>query len=228
MFFNFSFFPSFFLSSFLYLFIYLFIIIFFIYLFTHLYQRQILFFNSNNISLCLLKIFAAPDNIKSSLHLSGLDCSHFRYTGMGDLNTKTIEDVPDGIRFSQTMQVLELLGIGVELQNDLQRILAGILYLGQIPFLGDTDNSYIDPGSHSDALKCCDLLGLEQSAFYKNTTVRRIVTSEQEMLVSLSMDQASDGRDALAKDTYDRLFQWLVVAINDSTAADGVERSVFI
>ena len=144
---------------------------------------------------------------------------------MGDLNTKTIEDVPDGIRFLQTMQVLELLGIGVELQNDLQRILAGILYLGQIPFLGDTDNSYIDPASHSDALKCCDLLGLEQSAFYKNTTVRRIKTSEQEMLVSLSMDQASDGRDALAKDTYDRLFQWLVVAINDSTAAHGMERS---
>ena len=162
--------------------------------------------------------------MKASLSLSGLDSSHFRYTGMGDLVTKSIEDVSDGTRFLQTMQVLELLGVGVELRSDLQRILAGILYLGQIPFLGDTDNSYIDPASYSDAVKCCELLGLEQSAFYKNTTVRRIVTSEQEMLVSLSMDQASDGRDALAKDTYDRLFQWLVVAINDSTAADGVDR----
>lgn len=143
---------------------------------------------------------------------------------MGDIITKSIEDVSDGARFIQTMQVLELLGVGAELRNDLQRILAGILYLGQIPFLGDTDNSYIDPASFGDAVKCCELLGLEQPAFYKNTTVRRIVTSEQEMLVSLSLDQASDGRDALAKDTYDRLFQWLVVAINDSTAADGLDR----
>ena len=157
--------------------------------------------------------------MKSVLHLTGLDSTHFRYTASGDSNTKSIEDVTDAVRFLQTMQVLELLGVGPDLQHDLQRIIAGILYLGQIAFLGDTDISCVDPASADSAAKCCELLGLEEKAFYKNTTVRRIVTSEQEMLVSLSVDQASDGRDALAKDTYDRLFQWLVVAINDSTAA---------
>lgn len=165
------------------------------------------------------QIFAAPETVKSELHLTGLDSTHFRYTASGDSATKSIEDVTDAARFLQTMQVLELLGVGPELQHDLQRIISGILYLGQIAFLGDTDISCVDPKSSESASKCCELLGLEESAFYKNTTVRRIVTSELEMLVSLSIDQASDGRDALAKDTYDRLFQWLVVAINDSTAA---------
>ena len=144
---------------------------------------------------------------------------------MGDLSTTSIEGVSDEVKFEQTMQVLELLGVGAEQQRDIQRILAGVLYLGQIPFLGDTDSSHIDPLYAVDATKCCGLLGLEESAFYKSTTVRRIATSEEEMLVSLSMDQASDGRDALAKDTYDRLFQWLVVAINESTAAHNLVNS---
>ena len=78
------------------------------------------------------QLFAAPDDIKNSLHLTDLNCSHFRYTGMGDLKTTSIEGVSDGVRFSQTMQVLELLGVGAEIQKDLQRILAGILYLGQV------------------------------------------------------------------------------------------------
>ena len=78
------------------------------------------------------QLFAAPDDIKNSLHLTDLNCSHFRYTGMGDLKTTSIEGVSDGVRFSQTIQVLELLGVGAEIQKDLQRILAGILYLGQV------------------------------------------------------------------------------------------------
>lgn len=144
---------------------------------------------------------------------------------MGDLETKSIEGMSDGDKFQQTMQVLELLGVGPQQQIDIQRILAGVLYLGQIPFLGDTETSYVDPAYALEASKCCELLGLEEQSFYKNTTVRRIVTSEEEMLISLSMDQASDGRDALAKDTYDRLFRWLVVAINESTAVHPKELS---
>lgn len=144
---------------------------------------------------------------------------------MGDLQTTSIEGVSDGLKFDQTMQVLELLGVGSEQQIDLQQILAGVLYLGQIPFLGDMESSCIDPTYAVDASKCCQLLGLEEKSFYKNTTIRRIVTSEEEMFISLSVDQASDGRDALAKDTYDRLFKWLVVAINESTTAHPLEYS---
>ena len=170
------------------------------------------------------QIFAAPAAIKASLHLGGAHVSDFRYTGNGDVLTDTIEGEHDGTRFEQTMQILQLLGVNVEQQRDLQRIIAGICFLGQVCFLGDGESSYVDAGAKADGAKCCELLGLEVAAFEKDTTVRRIVTSSEEVMVKLSREQASDGRDALAKDIYDRLFQWLVVAINESTAAHGLER----
>ena len=170
------------------------------------------------------QVFAAPVATKASLHLGGAHVSDFRYTGNGDVLTDTIEGEHDGTRFEQTMQILELLGVNVEQQRDLQRIIAGICFLGQVSFLGDGESSYVDAGAKADGAKCCELLGLEVAAFEKDTTVRRIVTSSEEVMVKLSREQASDGRDALAKDIYDRLFQWLVVAINESTAAHGLER----
>ena len=39
-------------------------------------------------------------------------------------------------------------------------------------------------------------------------------------LLRLALMQATDGRDALAKDIYERLFGWLVTVINHSTAVD--------
>jgi myosin heavy subunit len=79
-------------------------------------------------------VFAAPDSVKATLHIAGLDCGDFRYTGHGDIDTYMIEGVSDGDRFEQTMQVLELLDVTEAQRNDLQRIIAGIVFLGQVRF----------------------------------------------------------------------------------------------
>ena len=78
------------------------------------------------------QVFAAPPAVKTSLHLGGAHVRDFRYTGNGDVLTDTIEGEHDGDRFRQTMQVLELLGVNADQQADLQRIIAGICFLGQV------------------------------------------------------------------------------------------------
>jgi len=163
------------------------------------------------------QVFASPDAFKQSLFLSNMNAASFRYTSRGDTTTKFIEGVSDGDRFAQTMGALELLGVGKEKRELVTRILAGILFLGEVVFTGDSDKSSVtvDP----NAEKCCALLGLSVADFANMTTVRNIEVSGQRMTVHLSLREASDGRDALAKDIYEHLFQWLVLVVNDSTSA---------
>jgi myosin-5 len=163
------------------------------------------------------QVFAAPDAFKQSLFLTNMNAASFRYTSRGDTTTRFIEGVSDGDRFSQTMGALELLGVGQEKRELVTRILAGILFLGEVVFTGDSDKSSVAVDSNAE--KCCALLGLSVADFANMTTVRNIEVSGQRMIVHLSLREASDGRDALAKDIYEHLFQWLVLVVNDSTSA---------
>jgi myosin-5 len=143
------------------------------------------------------------------------------YTCQGDTRTDTIEGVTDGARFLTTMTTLGLIGVSEEEQRHIQRIVAGLVYLGQVSFVCvDADTSEIDPAVSEETIqRCCSLLGLDTTAFKERMIVRNIDAAGDTLLVALSREQATDGRDALAKDTYTRLFLWLVSIINESTAA---------
>jgi myosin V len=167
------------------------------------------------------QLLAAPENVKVQLLTSkSLTARDFRFTSAGDVKTSSIEGETDASRFLKTMEALSLLGVNESTRNQLQRIIAGILYLGQLNFVGDTEKSAIDPSQDTVVAQCCTLLGLQPEAFKERTTSRSLVVGGESssLLVPLSREQAVDARDALAKDLYFRLFSWLVMVINTSTA----------
>jgi myosin-5 len=157
--------------------------------------------------------------VKASVHMAGLTAADFLYTNAGDVETRIIEEMTDSDRFLQTMSILSLLGVDEATRQQILRVIAGVLYLGQIPFLGDLDHSVVDATYADNVAVCCDLLGLSESEFAEKTTTRKIEAEGKDMTKPLSRDQAFDSRDALAKDIYDKLFKWLVFVLNDSTAA---------
>jgi myosin-5 len=151
--------------------------------------------------------------------MEGKGLSDFFYTCMGDTTTNCIEGVSDADRFIDTMDTLDLLGVTFSEKVAIQQILAGILFMGQIGIVGDTDRSKLDSSSNSTVEICASLLGLENSLFRDHLVMRSIDAAGETTLVNLSRDQAIDGRDAFAKEIYARLFQWLVSVINKSTDA---------
>lgn len=170
------------------------------------------------------EIFAAPATIKTSLHLDMLALDKFVYMKKGDTKTSSIEGLSDSERFLQTIETLGLLGVS---KADIQRILeilAGIMYLGQLVFKGiegDNDKSMLDPACATATQIVAHLFKLEVSDLEERITIRNIEIVGTEMTLPLTVDQASDGRDALAKEIYARLFLWLVGVVNLSTASYG-------
>eukprot|EP01038_Epipyxis_sp_PR26KG_P004039 gene4039-5778_t len=128
------------------------------------------------------------------------------------------EESPNTIyeqRLTETLKGLELFGFTANENEELLKALAGILYLGQIDFIGTTDESSINPKSQDALQKFCKLMGLnEEKCSHSMCTRTMNVGQDQNNFIWLSKSQAVHTRDALAKDCYTRLFEYLVVIIN--------------
>ncbi|XP_071572212.1 unconventional myosin-Va isoform X4 [Temnothorax nylanderi] len=156
------------------------------------------------------------------LHLS--DQNQFHYLNQG--NNPRIDGVDDLAYFDETISALTMLGFTSKQQDDMLRILAGILHLGNVNISScvskdakdgevDTESSYISP-SDRHLLILSELLGVEVNAMRKWLCHRKIVSTREVFLKPITVEQANGARDALAKHIYAELFNWIVTNINSS------------
>ena len=168
------------------------------------------------------EIFAAPSEIRKKLKINDLKPSQFAYMNKGDIITDTIEGTTDSDRFNLTEETLALLEVSQQNIQNIFEILAGILHLGQITFVGkdgNNDIAMIAPSSHKSVDIVCELFQIRVEDFAEKIVIRQIEVVGDSMEVPLTVEQASDGKDALAKEIYARLFLWLVGVINVSTTS---------
>ncbi|XP_043264989.1 unconventional myosin-Va isoform X1 [Colletes gigas] len=155
------------------------------------------------------------------LHLGHQD--NFHYLNQG--NNPVIDGVEDLACFDETINALTMLGFTSKQQDDMLRILAAIMHIGNINIQSseaqnsnndkDTDASYIPP-SDKHLLTICELLGTDVSAMRKWLCHRKIVSMREVFLKPMNVEQAIGARDALAKHIYAELFSWIVTGINNS------------
>ncbi|KAL6423898.1 hypothetical protein ACFW04_010377 [Cataglyphis niger] len=156
------------------------------------------------------------------LYLSDQD--QFHYLNQGD--NPTIDGVDDLACFDETISALTMLGFTSKQQEDMLRILAAILHLGNVEISNckikdagdeevDTESSYISP-SDRHLLIISELLGIDVKAMRKWLCHRKIVSMREVFLKPMNVEQAIGARDALAKHIYAELFNWIVIGINNS------------
>ncbi|KAI9249910.1 P-loop containing nucleoside triphosphate hydrolase protein [Helicostylum pulchrum] len=140
------------------------------------------------------------------------DYSQFHY--LNQSGTGIIPGVDDAAEFETTQRALSTIGLSVQLQWKIFRLLAALLHLGNIKITGRGDAmlSETDPA----LLITTRLLGIKAADFRKWIVRKQIVTRSEKIVTNLSPAQAHIVKDSVAKYVYANLFDWLTSVTNDS------------
>uniref|UniRef100_A0A8C5A5R9 Unconventional myosin-Va-like n=1 Tax=Gadus morhua TaxID=8049 RepID=A0A8C5A5R9_GADMO len=125
-----------------------------------------------------------------------------------------IEGVDDAADMTETRRALTLLGFSDSDQMSLFRILAAILHFSNVEVKAQSaDSSSITPDQHHLAM-FCELMGVAYQDMAYWLCHRKLRTATETFVKTLSKVSAVNGRDALAKHIYAKLFGWIVDSIN--------------
>ncbi|KAI9680157.1 MAG: class II myosin [Trizodia sp. TS-e1964] len=141
-------------------------------------------------------------------------------------NCLDVLGIDDHSDFKDTINAMKIIGLPQHEQDEIFRVLAAILWLGNIQFAEDQQgNSDINDPSVTEFIAY--LLEVDPAHVKKAITSRIVETSRGGRRgsvydVPLNVTQATAVRDALAKGLYFNLFDWIVERVNSSLMARGV------
>ncbi|NXM42082.1 MYO19 protein, partial [Gymnorhina tibicen] len=127
--------------------------------------------------------------------------------------------------FEVTRGAMFHLGIGRATQSAVFKVLSGLLHLGNVQFSNPVDES--QPCELEDKTKefvktTGDLLQIPVEELLESLRIRTITAGKQQQVFKkpCSRAECETRRDCLAKVIYARLFEWLVLVINENIYTD--------
>ncbi|XP_036051800.1 unconventional myosin-XIX isoform X4 [Onychomys torridus] len=135
--------------------------------------------------------------------------------------------------FELTREAMLHLGIDTPTQNNIFKILAGLLHLGNVHFADSEDEAQpcqLMGGTKVSVRTSASLLQLAEDMLLETIQIRTIKAGKQQQVFRkpCSRAECDTRRDCLAKLIYARLFDWLVSVINSSICADSSSWTAFI
>lgn len=155
------------------------------------------------------------------------DINKFDYLKQGGPSSTPIAGVDDAEEFRNTQQALSTVGISVEKQWAVFRLLSALLHLGNVKITQTRTDALIDENDTALIL-ATRFLGINLAEFKKWTIKKQITTRTDKIITSLNGAQATVVRDSVAKFVYACMFEWLVAIVNESLAGehgDAAERA---
>ncbi|KAA1479202.1 myosin 5 [Dentipellis sp. KUC8613] len=150
------------------------------------------------------------------------DVTKFHYLKQGGPHSTPIPGVDDAEEFRTTQHALSTIGISVEKQWAVFRLLSALLHLGNVKITAMRSDSTIDDNDPA-LLLATRFLGIDKAEFKKWTVKKQITTRSEKIVTALNAAQATVVRDSVAKFVYVCLFEWLVAIVNESLAGENGE-----